>query len=366
MRAILLAALLSTPALAEPIAGLDDPAFRAPFDRALQGDDPTALAEIHAAAEAGNQAAILALPVVSTWLRATLPFAERKKLARVGGTPMLEAFAAADPVAALWNMGEPGSDMDALLSRAFALYDAGEADKATSIFMTWVNQTGGYRPQPDTFFDPPVPDWAMADVLRGRLSDSVFATPAETDALIVSRLKADDPAVWIALAGWVGLHRSEAQPVDTTRLLGILTAAAVPQDVAARRMQEAVPILHAMRRGEQVLDAAAALAAASAFRSEPEFEPLLALCDAECPATADQCVTAFVAGFGHPYGRATMTQPLTALISTRDFFTTPRGRLILLSSTSGALGADPATSPALAAAREIDACLADAVLSSLP
>ena len=75
MRAVLLALFLATPGLtspglAEPVPGTDDPAFRAPFDRALQGDDPTALLELHAAAEAGNVAALLALPAASDWLRA--------------------------------------------------------------------------------------------------------------------------------------------------------------------------------------------------------------------------------------------------------------------------------------------------------
>jgi hypothetical protein len=367
MRAPILAVLvaLTGPAVADPVTGLDDPAFRLPFDRALQGDDPTALADLHAAAEAGNQAAILALPVVSGWLRTTLPFAERKALARVNGVPMAEAFAAADPVAALWDMGAPGLDMERLLSRAFALYAADEADKATSLFMTWVNQTGGYGPLPPGFFDQPVPDWAMALVLRGRLNDTVFATPDETDALIVQRLKADDPAVWLALAGFAGLHLDTGQAGDTARLAAIFKAADIQQDAAARRMQAAVPVLKVMRY-EPVPDPATAKAATDAFRMEPEFQPLPALCAALCPDAQDPCTTAFVAGFGHPYGRVTMAQPLTALISTEDFFATPRGRLLLLRSTAGALGDDPATSPALSAARQIDACLADAVLSAGP
>ena len=177
MRAVVLALLFSTPTLAEPIPGLDDPTFRAPFERALQGDDPTALLDLHAAAEAGNTAALLALPAVGDWLRATLPFSERKKLIRINGLPLSEALDAADPVAALWAMGEPGTDMDALLQRAFALYDAGEVDKATSLYMTWINQTGGYGPLPPDFFDHPAPPWATAQVLRGRLTDTVFAPP---------------------------------------------------------------------------------------------------------------------------------------------------------------------------------------------
>lgn len=364
MRAILLALALATPSLADPVPGLDDPAFRDPFDRALQGDDPTALTDLHAAAEAGNTAALLALPAVSEWLRATLPFAERKALARINGTPVAEAYAAADPVAALWRLGDIGTDTDALLARAFGLYAAGEPDKATSLYMIWVNQTGGLGPLPDGFFDQPAPDWATAHVLWGRLYDTALAPAVETDALVVDRLKADDPAAWIALAGFAGLHRTDAPPADTTRLAAIFAAAGLPQDEAARRMQAAVPVLKVMRY--EPVDPATAKAAMETFRTEPEFEPLLALCTSTCPATADDCATAFVASFGHPYGRANTAQPLASLIPTADFFATPRGRTLLLRSTAGRLGPDPAGSPLLAAARQIDACLADAILAALP
>lgn len=364
MRAVLLTFFLSMPALAEPLAGVDDPAFRAPFDRALQGDDPTALIDLHAAAEAGNTAAILALPPVSEWLRATLPFSERKKLGRINGTPIAEAYAAADPVAALWALGDIGNDMDALLQRAFALYDAGEPDKATSLYLTWLNQTGGYDDLPPGIFDHPAPPWAEAHLLRGRLIDNGVTLPADGDALVVDRLKAKDPAVWFALAGFAGLHLADAPPPDTARLAAIFKAAGIPQDEAARRMQDAVPVLKIMRYDP--VDPATAEAATAAFRTEPEFQSLLTVCATACPATQDQCATAFVAGFGHPYGRATTAQPLISLISTQDFFATPRGRLIFLRAAVTALGDNPAASPRLAAARQVDACLADAVLAAIP
>ena len=227
MRVALLTLLLATPALADPIPGADDPAFRAPFERALQGDDPTALTDLHAAAEAGNTAAVLALPAVSDWLRAKLPFSERKKLGRVNGTPIAEAYAAADPTAALWALGEPGTDMNALLNRAFGLYDAGEPDKATLLFSTWVNQTGGYETLPPGFFDRPVPPWLIAFVLRGRLIDSGYGTREEGDAIVIDRLKANDPAAWIAVAGFAGLHRSDPPPAEAARLPAIFQAAAL-------------------------------------------------------------------------------------------------------------------------------------------
>ena len=67
-------------------------------------------------------AALLALPAASTWLRSALPFANRKALARINGTPLQQAVNAADPVAALWNGGDPGTDMDAILRRALGLH----------------------------------------------------------------------------------------------------------------------------------------------------------------------------------------------------------------------------------------------------
>lgn len=364
MRAFLLALFLATPTHADPIPGADDPAFRAPFERALQGDDPTALTDLHAAAEAGNTAALLALPAASDWLRATLPFSTRKTLGRINGTPLAEAFAAANPTAALWALGDPGTDMDALLTRAFALYDAGEPDKATFLFMTWVNQTGGYVELPPGFFDHPVPPWAMAEVLRGRQIGAGYAPPSEGDALVVDRLKADDPAAWMALAAYAGLHNPDAPPPDLARLAAIFAATGIAQDEGARRMAAAVPAMKAFYRRGLALDHETAAAATALFHDEPEFQPLLTLCATICPQTRDQCAVAFVAGFGHPFGRATLYQPLASLISTEDFFDTPRGRLILLRSVRGALGDTPATSPALAAARQIDACLADGILAN--
>ncbi|MBN8632190.1 MAG: hypothetical protein J0L76_15210 [Rhodobacterales bacterium] len=364
MRALLLAVILATPTQADPIPGFDDPAFQAPFQRALASDDPTALTDLHAAAEAGNTAALLALPPASEWLRAELPFTERRKLARVNGTPIAEAYIAADPVAALWRLGDIGSDTDALLARALGLYAANEPDKATSLYMTWLNITGGFDPLPAGFFDQPAPDWATAQILWGRLNATDMVPQVESDALVVERLKADDPAAWMALAGFASLHRSDGPPADTARLAAIFSAAGIPQDEAARRMQSVVPVLKVMRY--EPVDLSIAKAAIETFRNEPEFEPLLAVCTSACPTTADDCTAAFVAGFGHPFGRATTSQPLTSLISTADFFATPRGRTLFLRSTAGAIGPDPATSKRLATTRAVNACLADAILAALP
>ncbi|MGL4235711.1 hypothetical protein [Tabrizicola sp.] len=364
--ALALLLCLAAPTFADPIPGLDDPAFRDPFERALQGDDPSALRDLHAAASGGNTAALLALPFVSEWLRAKVPFAERKTLFYINGVPMPKAFADADPVAALWNLDELGSDTDALLDRAFGLYAAGEPGKATGLFMTWLNQTGGNGDLPPGFFNHPVPPWAMAFVLKARLGDPSGTEAEGVDALMVDRLRANDTAAWLAIVDNLGLEQIDAPIVYNDRLADTFDAAGIAPDEAMRRMQEVIPLMLATSRGNQILDPNTAKAATAALRADPEFQPLLAVCATTCPASQDQCATAFVAAFGHPPGGVTRVQPLTSLISTEDFFATPRGRLILLRSTAGQLGDDPATSPALAAARDIDACLADAILAALP
>ncbi|HLQ20213.1 MAG TPA: hypothetical protein VK146_14665, partial [Tabrizicola sp.] len=223
----------------------------------------------------------------------------------------------------------------------------------------------GYTELPADFFDHPVPPWLMSLVLRGRLIDSGYGTMEEGEAIVVDRLKADDPAAWMALAAFADHPPETNVKSHFDRLYAIITKAGLAQDAAEVRMATVLPVLRAISRREPILPAATAEAAATLFRSEPEFQPLLTLCAAACPQTKDQCTTAFVAAFGHPYGRVTTSQPLTSLVATEDFFATPRGRLILLRSTQGAVGDDPATSPALAAARQIDACLADAILAAL-
>jgi hypothetical protein len=232
--------------------------------------------------------------------------------------------------------------------------------------MTWVNQTGGYSDLPPGFFDHPVPPWAMALVLRGRLIDNGITSPAEGDALVVERLKAQDPAAWFALAAFADNPPKTNVKAHYDRLYAIRVAADISQDEAERRMAAVLPALRAINRAELVLDPATAVGATELFRTDTTFQPLLTLCATACPQTEDQCATAFLAGFGHPYGRTTLDQPLTSLITTEDFFATPRGRLLLLRSTQGQLGDTPATSPALAAARASDACLADAILAAIP
>jgi hypothetical protein len=367
MRAVLLSLILAAPALAEPVRGIDDPGFRQPFDRALQTDDPLAAIDLHRAALAGNTAALLALPTALDWFAKDVPSSVRRQITFINDVPLFEAVVRADPVAAAWGlMGGVGqSDMDDLLQRAFALYAAGEADKATALFLTWQHQTPADAPLPPGFFDHPVPDWAMSLHLADRLAHTGGDAPAQAEALVAERLKADDPAAWMALARLAGLPLpADMRPkVDEARIDRILTLAGYAPADGAARMAGVVPVLRALKATIPMLDAQTALAAVDSLSGDPEFAPLKTFCEQRCPATARACAAAYLAGFGHPQGQVTAGQPFVSLIAPDAFFASPRGQRVLLKSTHRLSGANRAGSPVQTALRQIDACLADAVLN---
>ena len=357
MRAFLLALIATTAASADPIPGADDPAFRIPFERALQGDDPTALIELHAAAEAGNTAALLALPSVNEWLRTELPFAKRKRIARVNGTPLAEAVVAADPVAALWDGGEV-RDADGLLGRVRGLMEAGETDKATFLFISWFNQTGARPSMPDWLFDLPLPKVVLAQTLLSRYRSFDPAIMADTEALIARRLKADDPTGFLAMAMLAGMHRPGSTPAaGLDRLAAIAEAAGLDPVAVGQRMTELAPSLLLSFAWGEPLDPAIALAGAALMMDDPGLVPLRALCTATCPDTLTACTAAFVAAFGPPQGRSGNRQPDIRLISEADFLKTPRGGTLLLMRFAGR------DDPRLPRMKMIAACLADHLLS---
>ena len=366
MRAFLLALLLATPTLADPIPGIDDPTFRAPFERALQNDDPSALLALHKAASTGNIAALMALPAALMWLGKDMPSSVRRQLYFINGVVLDEALAKADPVAAAWGTRVPGSDMNALLQRAFTLYAAGEANKGTALFLIWQNQTQAYAPLPPGFFDQPVPDWAMSLHLRDRLAYVGGDYPAQAEALIAERLKANDPAAWMALARFTGLHLPPdfRGKVDQTRIDRIVSIAGYSPAEGAARMADVIPVLRALKGAVPMLDAETALMAVASLEEEPEFSPLETFCEVRCPATARACAAAYLAAFGHPQGQFTDAQPFVSLISPRAFFSSPRGQKVLLQSTERVSGAGRADSPVQISIRQIDACFADAILAA--
>lgn len=368
MRAFLLTLLCAAPALAEQVAGIDDPAFRQPFESALQSNDPLAVIDLHKAASAGNTAALLALPAALDWFAKDVPSSIRRQLQYINGDLLFEATTGADPVAAAWGMTgyALNSDMDALLDRAVTLYAAGEAEKGTAVFLTWQRETQAYTPLPPGFFDQPVPDWAVALHLQDRLTYVGGDYPAAAEALLAERLKLDDRAGWMGLALYSGLHLppENRAKVDQQRIDRILSAAGYSPADGLARMEEVIPVLQALQQPRPTLSAEIALAATEHLADEPAFGPLKAFCTARCPETETTCAAAYVAAFGHPQQNIALdAQPFVALISQDAFFASPRGQKVLLQSTQRLSGTNRADSPVQLAMRQIDSCLADAILN---
>ncbi|MFZ1341450.1 MAG: hypothetical protein WAS26_20635 [Paracoccaceae bacterium] len=367
----LVAALfLSSPGHAETLPGLDDPAFRKPFERLLLGHDLPTLADLHAAAEAGNHAAVLAMPFALSWARFDPAKTRPAALFKINGQRVNLAAMALDPLAALWWQ-DATSDPADLLDRARAFYLAGETARGNAMLATWLNQTGGLGPLPDWLFDSPVPSWLTAALMRYRLKEITDAVPPqEADALVILRLQADDPAAWMALAGYADMDRPDPSPLPdeaVARIAAILTAAGVAPEDGQRRMAEAVPLLLASSPlRDDPLDADTAAASVAALKGTPEFLPVETVCATACPQTAETCMVAFVAAFGNPMDRTVQELPFASLISPAAFFATRRGQTELFRSVRFQMGENPAISPAMVQARQIDACLADAALSILP
>lgn len=122
--------------------------------------------------------------------------------------------------------------------------------------------------------------------------------------------------------------------------------------------------LRFIQRPGPIADATTALAATALLAGEAEFQPLETFCKARCPETATACAAAYVAAFGHPQGIALDAQPFVSLLSTEAFYSSPRGQQVLLQSTQRLSGANRADSPIQRALRQIDACMADAILQS--
>ena len=103
----------------------------------------------------------------------------------------------------------------------------------------------------------------------------------------------------------------------------------------------------------------------------PQFAPVRAYCAATCPGTVAACEAAFVTVMGQPFHDTAQLTPPQDLIPMADFFATPRGEQALLRcGLMHHLGLDRHigtvdNSPALAAARQIDACFAAGAMRAL-
>lgn len=357
LRLVFAHCLLAAQLAAHPLPGADDPAFALPFARALAGDDPTALTELHAAATAGNQAALLSLPAVLLWLPPEGPLPTRNRFRKIGDTRLDDAVAAASAVMADWQGGLVDTPAD-LPARALRLYAADERGKADTLIGQWLNQTGGLGDWPAGLERAPLPALFLGLALRGRLE---FAPTPEDEARLIALLREDRPGAWLALAGLTTPPGGTALPDPAQAGLWVQRAGLAP-DHAAARLKAAHLVRLTQRPGALPLSPEQAEALRLWLTGQPDFAPVEILCALHCPDSAAACARAHVAALG-PLARVTEASvPPVAVIRTQDFLATPRGLRVWLST----LASSPGWADRRSAATAIDACFGDLVARSAP
>ena len=351
-----------SPSWAEAISGADDPAFRAPFERALQGDDATALREIQAAAENGNEAALRALPSLLNWMPPQGTFAERKRFRAINGVPLEKAVAAVSPVAAAWSSGRT-SDAGALDARAKKLVDAGETGKAHALYREWLSRTGLLLPISLKTAVPPPPLYLFTAMLVDRLT---YGDDPADGHFLAELLRNDRPEGWLTMGAlFFGRPSTPPQPGFLTAEQ-IIASAEIDPFVAGTKMTNAREIIVWNQEWVGKRDPEKAGTAAAFLRGRPEFAPVEAFCRATCPDTAAACEAAWLF-LSSPYEiNSDASVPEVALISTDAFFATPRGaRLIFPPATIGFYAKSGVLEKVLAPAATLDSCLADAARTAV-
>ncbi len=339
-----------SPALAEGIAGADDPAFAAPFARALQGGaDPTALDDLHAAAEAGNAAAIAVLPVVLQWLPPQGTLAERNRYyRRIAGRPLAEALPEAWPEAALWRDGETGAAED-LPDRAARLIAAGESARAAHLLSVWLNQTGGTVPLPPELSGADLPLWLNAMALA---TSYAFGEGEAARAPLLAALKADRAEA--ALAKDILADADWRMSVEATAELATTGTSQTAQDTA-RAYREAQVF-----RMSGPASAADATLIAATLTGHIEFTGVEGLCALRCPGSAPACGAAAIRALGLPLPAVPVAAlPPAAILSEADFARSPRGADLFLTAARDRLAQLPDRAARIRAAAGTDACLAE-------
>jgi hypothetical protein len=270
----------------------------------LADDDAEALPALAALAAEGDRAAQILLAQIDLnvalagpWL-VRLPRAQRVALLRrpggLSGQSWLREATADEPLAAAWLLQlDAASAADV---EAFRRFSALGEDRAARVALL-----------------------AMAQ--RQRRGFALIADdPAYPQALryLVWREWARDPA----------------------------TAPRVAAEIAALPPGDPQVTLHA-GRDPTPGDRAAWLAAA------PTAEPLRVFCAAVCPRSQASCAAAAFELHGGVQGVARLGSPVEALVSSEDWFSSPRGLAALLRRP-------PETEERVARLAEIDACFADA------
>lgn len=338
LRWLCLMLLLALPAGAEPLQGQTNPAYQAALASLLATDDPAALADLHALAEAGNVAAILTLPTALTWFPGAAEYQNRLALRQITGEALAAVAARHAPAAALWQGGAISPLAADQLTRALGLYALGEATKADALLAGWFNHMPLSAPLPEGFADLP-------------------AAPALKAMIIEARVRAGDAQAAALLQGWL----------DQGRIEGLLAQAGLGMGPAAGAGTQLRDRLWSERPATPLPPETVALMV-DRLLALPSYSPVRAYCAARCPDTAASCAAAFITMLGDIHPATPRATPLQAVMPETAFFATPRGEAVLLAPAlhhrleSARLEgfAGPLTDhPAFAAATARDACFAD-------
>jgi hypothetical protein len=374
--AALVLAVLPLSAPAQGLPGADDPAFAAALGALLVADDPAALTALHGLAEGGNAAATVALATAMGWMTPAMPFAERRRLTRVGGVPVAEAAAALSPAQAAWHdhhIARP----EEMIARALDLARMGEVARAGQVARTWANQTGGFGVTPIAYWDAPFPPWDKALLVEGMARYDPGAVEVPT-ALTAAWLDADRAEGWLAFEGIARVPADGVVLPELAKAARALELRLSGQDaghVTARR--DAARHLRALARGgdpSEVPDASVPGVVALAGDAWP-MPNVRAWCAAVCRDAPPACTTAYVAGFGLPFALDPGAQPTTDVLDLAAFRDSPRGRFAVVAAgfrTRGAAAGDPEAietvlrGPAMTRAIALDACFGEAVRAALP
>ncbi len=361
MRLVFALLLWTWPAFAGPLAGADDPAYQAAFDRLLSHDDPAALAALHQLAEGGNTAALLALPLAERWLP---PQPDRLTLRRIGDAWVRDLGQHSHKPAALWRDGDISPDMRDQLDRALWLYELGENRKADTLLKSWFNHMAEAAPLPEGLADLNASAMLKALILLQHL------TRGDRKALAPLQYLLDQDRIegWMVLAELNDHYPvTSGPPIQSSLTLGPNAAARTKDGRRALRLmwhEEPPPPLPPETVAMVLSD----------LMPRPQFAPIRAWCAARCAATAPGCEAAFVGLLGAPHQSVSLNTPLMALMREGDFFATPRGEQVLMGpALRHRLGLDLVPdvmgsllqNPAYRAARAADACMADGALRAV-
>ena len=358
MRCAILISLCAAPFAvpAETLHGTDDPAFKAALQRLLTTDDPAAIADLRGIAADGNTAAVVALSVAETWFPIAATQSERLALRKIAGHWISDLAAAAAKTAGLWQGGAISPDLDRQLDRALDLYNLGEAAKGDGLLEVWFNHYPHAEALPHGFADLPAAPWIKALIVEAHIAKG----EGSGRGVLQSWLDRDQIEGWMALAALI-----DRDPATAT---GWKLGPNAPERLQAGRKLRA---LLWQEDPKPPLPAALVDAVLRDMIDRPQFAPVRAYCAAACPGTASACAAAFVTVMGQPFHDTAQLTPPQDLIPMADFFATPRGEQALLrGGLMHHLGLDRHigtvdNSPALAAARQIDACFADGAMRAL-